>query len=73
MDKKLITLGSADTLAHRRMALTKLTHKKAVKKLFEVISPKCKARPGGYLRIRRTSRRVGDRAEMAVISFIDLE
>jgi len=69
--EKLITLGAKDTVAGRRMADKKLTHKNAVKKLFEVIGPKNKDRKGGYTRIRRTSIRKGDSGEKAIISLVD--
>lgn len=68
--EKLITLGAKDSVVNRRMADKKLTHKNAVKKLFEVIGPKFKERKGGYTRIRRTSVRKGDAAERAVISLV---
>ncbi|MBU2575537.1 50S ribosomal protein L17 [Patescibacteria group bacterium] len=69
--EKLITLGAKDSVAGRRSADKKLTHKNAVKKLFEVIGPKYKDRKGGYTRIRRTSVRKGDSAEKAIISLVD--
>lgn len=70
--ERLITSAKVDTLASRRAALAKLTDKKAVAKLFEVIGPKYKNRAGGYTRIRRISaRRVGDAGEHAIISLVD--
>ena len=69
--ERLITLARADNVAARRQALRKLTHKNAVKKLFEVLGPRYKDRPGGYPRIRRASRRIGDRAEMAILSLVE--
>jgi large subunit ribosomal protein L17 len=69
--ERLITASKVDTLAARRQALSKLTHKNATKKLFEVLGPRYKDRKGGYTRIRRTARRVGDRAEMAILSLVE--
>jgi len=69
--ERLITSAKEDSLAARRRALVKLSHKNAVKKLFEVIGPKYKDRKGGYLRIRRTTRRDGDSAEKAQISLVE--
>ena len=43
----------------------------AVKKLFEVIAPRYKARNGGYLRIVKAGFRYGDNAAVAVIEFVD--
>jgi hypothetical protein len=42
-----------------------------VKKLFEVIGPRYKARNGGYLRIVKAGFRYGDSAPIAVIEFVD--
>jgi large subunit ribosomal protein L17 len=42
-----------------------------VKKLFEVIGPRSKARNGGYLRIVKAGFRYGDSAPVAVIEFVD--
>lgn len=67
----LISLARTDTLAGRRRALVKLTHKNAVKKLFEVLGPKYKSRPGGYTRLRRKTRRAGDAAEIATLAFVE--
>ena len=69
--ERLITLAGADNLAARRRAITKLTDKKAVDKLFAILGPKFKSRQGGYTRIRRSTRRVGDASEQAVISLVE--
>lgn len=70
--ERLITGAKVDTLAARRAALAKLTDKNAVKKLFEVIGPRCQSRQGGYTRIRRVmTRRAGDAGERAVISLVE--
>jgi len=68
--EKLVTSAANDSVARRRRAVVALANKRAVKKLFEVIGPKYKDRPGGYLRIRKTTRRAGDSALQAVISFV---
>ena len=68
--ERLITLGKEDSQSARRAAARKLTHKMAVKKLFEVLGPKYKERKGGYTRMRRTDLRKGDAAEKAIISLI---
>ncbi|MAG28670.1 50S ribosomal protein L17 [bacterium] len=68
--ERLITLASEDSVSARRKADTKLSHKNAIKKLFEVIGPKYKERKGGYTSIRRTGTRAGDSGQKAVISLI---
>lgn len=69
--ERLITLARVDSLAARRRAITKLTDKKAVEKLFKILGPKFKSRAGGYTRIRRGARRAGDAGEKAVISLVE--
>ena len=47
-------------------------HDKAVQeKLFEVLVPRYKARPGGYTRVLRCGYRAGDAAPMAYIELVD--
>ncbi|MCB1540477.1 MAG: 50S ribosomal protein L17, partial [Rhodoblastus sp.] len=42
-----------------------------VKKLFDVLGPRYKARNGGYTRVLKAGFRYGDNAAMAVIEFVD--
>ena len=44
---------------------------KMVRKLFDVLGPRYKERPGGYCRIMKAGFRYGDNAPMAVIEFVD--
>ena len=69
--EKLITLAKNDTVANRRLALSKLNNKEAVQKLFEV-APKFKERAGGYTRVLKfADKRVGDNAKMSLIALVD--
>ncbi|MBI5734063.1 MAG: 50S ribosomal protein L17 [Candidatus Kerfeldbacteria bacterium] len=68
--ERLVTLAKKPTLANRRLALKRLPTVGAVRKLFEVIAPRYDKRPGGYTRIVKLSRRAGDQAAMAQISFV---
>jgi large subunit ribosomal protein L17 len=70
---RLITIAKTDTLANRRHAYSYLLDKKAVQKLFAVIGPRYKTRPGGYTRILRTRYRHGDSALLAHISLVEGE
>jgi len=71
--EKLVTLsrrGSSDLHA-RRQALAQIKDADQVTKLFDVIGPRYKGRPGGYTRVLKAGFRHGDNAPMAIIEFID--
>lgn len=67
----LITKAKENTTHQRRIVFSRLQDKEAVKELFDVISPKIGARPGGYTRVIKLGRRVGDNAELALIELVD--
>jgi len=69
--EKLVTLAKKGGLHARRQAISQIKDLPAVKKLFEVIAPRYKARHGGYLRIVKAGFRYGDNAPVAVIEFVD--
>jgi len=69
--EKLITTSKLDTLALRRNAFDKLRNKEAVVKLFTVLGPRYKTRPGGYVRVLKAGYREGDDAPMAYIELVD--
>ena len=68
---RMITLGKSGTLASRRRALTRVWQKDVVAKLFKDIAPRFASRAGGYTRIIKTRRRVGDGAEMVAIELVE--
>jgi large subunit ribosomal protein L17 len=67
----LITLAKEDSVAHRRLAFNRLRDKEVVAKLFTEIGPRCKDRPGGYLRIFKAGPRPGDNAPLAIVMLTD--
>ncbi len=67
---RMITLGKEGTLPARRRALGFLRSKSVVSKLFDDVAARFKDRPGGYTRIIKTRRRVGDAAEMVAIELV---
>ncbi|WP_430911870.1 50S ribosomal protein L17 [Methylobacterium sp. sgz302541] len=69
--EKLVSLGRTDTLHARRLAMSQIRDEGMVKKLFAVLGPRYKGRPGGYCRIMKAGFRHGDNAPMAVIEFVD--
>jgi large subunit ribosomal protein L17 len=69
--EKLITLGRRGGLHARRLAMSQIRDEAMVKKLFEVLGPRYRARPGGYTRVLKAGFRYGDNAAMAVIELVD--
>jgi len=67
----LITLAKEPTLANRRLAFDRLRDREIVTKLFDVLGPLFKARPGGYTRILKMGFRNGDNAPMAFVELVD--
>jgi large subunit ribosomal protein L17 len=67
----LITKAKENTTHQRRLVFSRLQDKAAVKELFDVISPKVASRPGGYTRVIKLGKRVGDNAELAMIELVD--
>ncbi len=68
--ERMITLGKEGTLPARRRALGFLRSKEVVSKLFDDVASRFRDRPGGYTRIIKTRRRVGDAAEMVAIELV---
>ena len=70
--EKLVTLGKEGTQHNRRRAFSKLRDKESVQKLFEVLGPRFRERPGGYCRILKLSKpRLGDKGERAILEFVE--
>lgn len=67
----LLTKSKSDTTHSRRTVFAYLQNKESVKELFDEVSAKIAARPGGYTRILKTGYRLGDNAEMCVIELVD--
>ena len=67
----MITLAKEATVANRRVAVDRLRDRDRVCKLFDVLGPRFKARPGGYTRILKMGFRVGDNAPMALVELVE--
>lgn len=67
---RMITLGKEGTLPARRQALTFIRSKDVVSKLFSDVAVRFKDRPGGYTRMVKTRRRVGDAAKLVAIELV---
>jgi large subunit ribosomal protein L17 len=68
--EKLLTLAREDTPHARRMALSKLASKDAMRKLFAFAPATYAGRNGGYTRITKIGPRLGDGTEMAVLELV---
>jgi large subunit ribosomal protein L17 len=61
-----------EVISHNhRLVFSYLNDKQAVKELFTVVGPKVASRPGGYTRIIKLGKRIGDNAEIAMIELVD--
>ena len=67
----LITLAKTDSVANRRLAISRPRSKEMVGKLFDELGPRYKDRPGGYMRILKMGFRTGDNATMAYVELVD--
>ncbi len=66
----LVTIAREDTPHARRMVLSKLSNKPAMRQIFTFAPHSYAGRNGGYTRITRLGPRQGDGAEMALIELI---
>lgn len=70
--EKLVTMSKDASVHRRRLAFARLRDKDAVSKLFEVLGPRFKERPGGYCRILKLAKpRLGDNGQRAIIEFVE--
>lgn len=65
------TDGAAKDVAARREVFAVLRNRSAVSELFKEVAPKVLNRAGGYTRVVKLGRRLGDGAELAVLELVD--
>ncbi len=68
--EKLVTKAKVGNLTSRRQIIAKLQTKEAAHKLVDELAPKLASKSSGHLRVKRTTLRRGDNAQLARISFI---
>lgn len=68
--ERMITLGKRGDLNARRQALRFIRDKAVVSKLFNDVASRFRDRNGGYTRIIKTRRRVGDAASLVAIELV---
>lgn len=71
MTEEMITLGKKGDLSAIRQAASFIRSRDVVNRLFKEIAPRFATRHGGYTRLVKTRRRLGDGAEMAILELID--
>jgi large subunit ribosomal protein L17 len=69
--EKLVTLGKRGDLHARRLLIAKTRDETTATKLIDVLAPRYRKRPGGYLRVLKAGFRYGDNAPMAIIEFVE--
>lgn len=70
MVEKLITIGRNKSLNSRRKLARVLSLETAVNKVLEELGPRYASRNGGYTRIIKLGKRVGDAADIAQLQLI---
>jgi len=68
--ERMITFAKRGDLAARRHVDSYVFDPSATRKLFDTIAPWYKDRPGGYTRIIRIGRRLGDAGEIAIFELV---
>jgi len=68
--ESLLALAREDTPHARRIALSRLASKKAMRQLFNFAPDQYAGRNGGFTRITKLGPRQGDAAEMVVLELI---
>lgn len=71
--ERMITLGKRGDLHARRLALQVIRDRRIVAKLFDMVAPRYKDRPGGYTRIYKLGSRLGDNAPLSQIELVEEE
>ena len=68
---RMITLGKRGDLHARRQAAKFVRSRDVAGKLFGELAQRYADRPGGYTRVLRLRRRVGDAAEMSIVELVE--
>jgi large subunit ribosomal protein L17 len=66
---RMVTLGKRGDLHSMRISLKTVRTKTAAKKLFDELAPRFKEKQGGYTRIVKLGRRLGDNADMSILEW----
>lgn len=67
---RMIGLGKEGSLHARRQALGFIRDRAVVRKVFDTLAPRFKARPGGYTRVVKIGWRLGDHAPLSLVELV---
>ena len=70
---RMITLGKRGDLHARRQALSVIRDKAVAAKVFDELAERYRERAGGYTRVLKLGRRIGDAAPVSVVELVDSE
>lgn len=68
---KLISSAKKGDLHSRRQVLSYIKSNDVGKKLFEIIAPRFQSRNGGYTRMLKVGKRLGDGAEISLVELVE--
>lgn len=71
--ERMITYAKRNNLHSRRLVARVVQDETVAKKLFDTITPWYTTREGGYTRILKTRRRLGDAGELAILELVKTE
>ena len=69
--ERMITLGKRGDLHARRRAAALIRSREVTAKVFGSLADRFRARPGGYTRMLKLGRRVGDAAPLAIVELVE--
>src|SRR5262245_5593188 len=69
--ERMITLGKRGTLHARRRALRVIRSREVASRVFGDLAERFRERPGGYTRVLKLRRRVGDAAPLSLLELVE--
>jgi large subunit ribosomal protein L17 len=69
--ERMITLGKRGTLHARRRALRVIRNREVAARVFGDLAERFRERPGGYTRVLKLRRRVGDAAPLSILELVE--
>jgi large subunit ribosomal protein L17 len=69
--ERMITLGKRGTLHARRRALRVIRSREVAARVFGDLAERFRERPGGYTRVLKLRRRIGDAAPLSILELVE--